>query len=269
MNICPKCGRQLADGEICNCAAQNPQQNIPYPQQSGAPYGQPVPPQYPPGYNYHPQTPPQKKGLSTGCIIALVIGVIGGISMAGILAAILVPAMLGYVKKSNYSKANLQASSVMKAANSALVDLDSQGELEALGRNFVICSEPNSDFNADSDTAKLHQLVEQYLPADPDGKEWDYFFVVEDYTCVYAAASRTDQDLIGSYPAGYDFLPKRYDGMQAPKDWTINDLYTNAVTNLPTQIYDDDDDWNYDDDWDDDQNYDGDDWDEDWYFDED
>ena len=26
MSFCPKCGRQLSDGEVCNCQAQNTQQ---------------------------------------------------------------------------------------------------------------------------------------------------------------------------------------------------------------------------------------------------
>ena len=201
MNICPRCGRELADGEICNCAAQN-SQNIPYPQQS-APgqvnlqkdsdqpvspqYGQPAPPQYPQGYNFNPQQQeqPKKKGLPTGCIIALVIGVVITLLVTAVLAAILVPAMIGYTKKSNLAKSNVKAKTIYNAAQTALVELDEEGELEALGRNFIICSEEGSDFNVEGDASDLHSRVEQYMASDEDGKEWDYFFVVEDYQCVY------------------------------------------------------------------------------------
>lgn len=50
------------------------------------------------------------------------------IAIIGVLAAILVPTMLGYVTKSRCSSANANAKSFYNAINSALVDLDSQGE---------------------------------------------------------------------------------------------------------------------------------------------
>ena len=49
------------------------------------------------------------------------------IAIIGVLAAILVPTMLGYVKKSKISSANSAASSVYKAINSALTELDEEG----------------------------------------------------------------------------------------------------------------------------------------------
>lgn len=49
------------------------------------------------------------------------------IAIIGVLAAILVPTMLGYVRKSKLSSANSTASSVYKAINSALTELDEEG----------------------------------------------------------------------------------------------------------------------------------------------
>lgn len=49
------------------------------------------------------------------------------IAIIGVLAAILVPTMLGYVKKSKVSSANSAASSVYKAINTALTELDEEG----------------------------------------------------------------------------------------------------------------------------------------------
>ena len=46
------------------------------------------------------------------------------IAIIGVLAAILVPSMLGYVKKSKIQGANSAASTIMKAANSALTEFD-------------------------------------------------------------------------------------------------------------------------------------------------
>lgn len=49
------------------------------------------------------------------------------IAIIGVLAAILVPTMLGYVKKSKVSSANSAAASVYKAINTALTELDEEG----------------------------------------------------------------------------------------------------------------------------------------------
>ncbi len=46
------------------------------------------------------------------------------IAIIGVLAAILVPSMLGYVKKSKIQGANSAAATILKAANSALEELD-------------------------------------------------------------------------------------------------------------------------------------------------
>ena len=50
------------------------------------------------------------------------------IAIIGVLAAILVPAMLGYVRKSKVSGANSAANTVMKAINTALVEIDEEDE---------------------------------------------------------------------------------------------------------------------------------------------
>ena len=49
------------------------------------------------------------------------------IAIIGVLAAILVPTMLGYVRKSKLSSAGSSASSIYKAINSALTELDEEG----------------------------------------------------------------------------------------------------------------------------------------------
>ena len=50
------------------------------------------------------------------------------IAIIGVLAAILVPAMLGYVRKSKITTANTTAKSIYNALNTAMVDLDSAGK---------------------------------------------------------------------------------------------------------------------------------------------
>ena len=53
------------------------------------------------------------------------------IAIIGVLAAILVPSMLGYVKKSKVSSANSAASSIQKAINTALIEMDEEYEAGA------------------------------------------------------------------------------------------------------------------------------------------
>lgn len=48
------------------------------------------------------------------------------IAIIGVLAAILVPSMLGYVKKSKVSSANSTASTLQKAINTTLIEIDEQ-----------------------------------------------------------------------------------------------------------------------------------------------
>ncbi len=50
------------------------------------------------------------------------------IAIIGVLAAILVPSMLGYVKKSKVSSANSAANSLLKAINTTLVEIDEESQ---------------------------------------------------------------------------------------------------------------------------------------------
>ena len=50
------------------------------------------------------------------------------IAIIGVLAAILVPSMLGYVKKSKVSSANTEAKNCYDAVNTTLVELDSENK---------------------------------------------------------------------------------------------------------------------------------------------
>ena len=55
------------------------------------------------------------------------------IAIIGVLAAILVPSMLGYVRKSKVSSANSSAKNLFDAVNTTCVELDSEGKPAANG----------------------------------------------------------------------------------------------------------------------------------------
>lgn len=59
------------------------------------------------------------------------------IAIIGVLAAILVPAMLGYIKKSKITSANSAAKSIYTASQSALTDIDAEDKWDLSGFNGV------------------------------------------------------------------------------------------------------------------------------------
>ena len=65
------------------------------------------------------------------------------IAIIGVLAAILVPSMLGYVKKSKVSSANSSASTLQKAINTALIEIDE--ETQDAGSITSITSQKGAD----------------------------------------------------------------------------------------------------------------------------
>lgn len=83
------------------------------------------------------------------------------IAIIGVLAAILVPTMLGYVTKSRCSSANANAKSFYNAINSALVDLDSEGvdttSLNAADGNSLTGNLQTKVANYFSDYTKLSE----------------------------------------------------------------------------------------------------------------
>ena len=66
------------------------------------------------------------------------------ISIIGVLAALLVPSMLGYIKKSKISSANSAANSFMKAINTALIEIDEENDL---GSEITEIERQNRDDN--------------------------------------------------------------------------------------------------------------------------
>jgi len=130
------------------------------------------------------------------------------IAIIGVLAAILVPTMLGYVRKSKISSANSAASSVYKAINSALTELDEEGI--DVGGDYIL--------QYDGST-KQWSAVTNGMPAGFtvgtdrkfDKKVTNFFSdiikmkkvkaAVSGGSCI-ALASRQDSTYNGTYPAG-------------------------------------------------------------------
>ena len=128
------------------------------------------------------------------------------IAIIGVLAAILVPAMLGYVRKSKITTANTTAKSIYNAFNTALVDLDT---IDASGISISDGSYNGSSFN--SGAAGLFGSVYGYFS---DIAKVSSFYIDEEGGAVVGCGV-----LSGKYPGAY------------PVQWTVVG-FTNAGSSV-------------------------------------
>lgn len=96
------------------------------------------------------------------------------IAIIGVLAAILVPAMIGYVKRSRISTANSAAKSVYNGLNTSMVELDTANynvqllmnqDIEATGAEIYDCKDFAGNSSPDAETLKkmLYARVVEYF----------------------------------------------------------------------------------------------------------
>ena len=138
------------------------------------------------------------------------------IAIIGVLAAILVPSMLGYVRKSKISSANTAASNIQKGIEATLVDLDAKG-VKCTLQSWVTFDDGFFG-GATSHAAALTDKT--FDDTDAAGIEADamlgegtsnYFekftkaegaCYINRTSCIAVIAS-TDGNYIGTYPGGY------------------------------------------------------------------
>jgi len=126
------------------------------------------------------------------------------IAIIGVLAAILVPSMLGYVRKSKISSANSTASSVQKAFDATLTDCDAKGIKLAYegwlllddGKIQAITLTAGASGNASS---LLYSGVTNYFDK---FKKVEGAVYIKGTACT-AVVATTDGNYIGTYPSGY------------------------------------------------------------------
>ena len=216
MPYCTKYGRQLQEGEVCSCTNANTQQSAqsqnnygstpqqPYQNYQNQPNPQGFAPNgYPQGYpnQYYGQPmPPQKKSKAWILAIIIPVGIVI-LLILGILAAILVPAMLGYTKKSKMSSENSFANSMVKAATTAIIELEEEGE-KVKGK-YIICSNKNDNVAVPFDIARFNEKFNKYLDSEKLEKH-EYFILVIDGIVQYTAVSEdwtNKKKMVGTCPA--------------------------------------------------------------------
>lgn len=127
------------------------------------------------------------------------------IAIIGVLAAILVPTMLGYVRKSKISSANSAASSVYKAINSALTELDEEGI--DVGQDLILSYTGSTNTWASGDNDKLSDVKDGRFKSKVSNffsdisKEKSVKAAITGGSCV-AVACCADSTYCGTYPGG-------------------------------------------------------------------
>lgn len=127
------------------------------------------------------------------------------IAIIGVLAAILVPSMLGYVKKSKVSSANSAANSLQKAINTALVELDEESQ-EAGSISEIDCTNSGTNYTVTFTSSSSYAFsgadfktkVDNYMEK-AKNKVWRAACV--DGVCV-ACAIEVDDTYTGAAPGG-------------------------------------------------------------------
>lgn len=127
------------------------------------------------------------------------------IAIIGVLAAILIPSMLGYVRKSKISSANSAASSIQKGFESALTDADAKG-IKLTFEGWVKFDDKGSNWataGAVTDAASAQEFLSSGVN--------NYFEKFDDCTgacyikrssCIGVAVT-TDGTYWGTAPSGY------------------------------------------------------------------
>lgn len=138
------------------------------------------------------------------------------IAIIGVLAAILVPSMLGYVKKSKIQGANSTASTLGKAVNSAATELDEEDEFFAEGY---------MNFSKKTEISGGDEAIEAIKPFFSDIDDIDACVAIKEGQCV-AAAVRSGK-YYGTWPTY--FTAKNWD--EKSKDVTDVEGACTAVVN--------------------------------------
>lgn len=121
------------------------------------------------------------------------------IAIIGVLAAILVPAMLGYVKKSKITANDSAASSLQKGVTSALSDCENVDNLDISWTGWYDIGDLKADAASKITDANFKKYVKNYFS--DIGKCKIASAYVELGTCTGAVVS-TDGVYMGTYPGG-------------------------------------------------------------------
>ena len=148
------------------------------------------------------------------------------IAIIGVLAAILVPSMLGYVKKSKVSSANSTASTLQKAINTTLIELDEEtqdaGSVTGIEhvKNATTCTVNGTNLPAGITGATVWTKIKNYMEK---ATKLEFKAQCEGAACT-AVAVALDNTYTGTCPGGVVTV----DNYKSYK-LTVNNALTNAL----------------------------------------
>ncbi|MDE6780075.1 MAG: hypothetical protein K2J40_01265 [Ruminococcus sp.] len=136
--------------------------------------------------------------------------------------------IMGYVKKSKQASINSNASTLMKAANTVLCDLDEMGV--EIPEKCIICSDSNKNYNVSEEfLSDFEKNLEHYFS---DYKKFDYIIVIDNGLCTYTACTDPENPkYIGTYPVdrlySADGDPVTMDGK-----YTLDEIYQLCINEI-------------------------------------
>ena len=123
------------------------------------------------------------------------------IAIIGVLAAILVPAMLGYVRKSKVSSANSAANSLQKAINTALVEIDEETE-EAASITVISGSAGTVSLSAVDSSISAGAVYKKIANYMDKVNKLSFKAKCDGGVCVALACKQTSAKYVGTAPNG-------------------------------------------------------------------
>lgn len=140
-----------------------------------------------------------KKRLKGFTLIELIVV----IAIIGVLAAILVPAMLGYIRDSRFRTANSNAKTIYTAAEAYCADYASNptGKDEPKDANGTVGPAPAQG----TPIASIGDAVNKYMGADAEGTAWQVTITTPGQTVDHAWwAVNATSEIVGRYPDPVD-----------------------------------------------------------------
>ena len=134
------------------------------------------------------------------------------IAIIGVLAAILVPAMLGWVKKSKIQAANADAKTIMTNINAGLEEMDEEGETP-VGTDWYDNGKIAATL-ANATNAQWKKAVEYASFYGDTIKSGSYYIYIKDGVAICCVAK--SGKYFGTYPAV--LTNKNYDTLNSTKD---------------------------------------------------
>lgn len=135
------------------------------------------------------------------------------IAIIGVLAAILVPAMLGWVKKSKIQAANADAKTIITNINAGLEEMDEEGETPVTGGKWYDNGKIAASL-ANATDAQWKKAIEYASFYGDTIKSGSYSIYIKDGVAICCVAK--SGKYFGTYPAV--LTNKNYDTLNSTKD---------------------------------------------------